>query len=285
MHEAKESGMPIHMFSPNLGAIAVKRRVLETDLRRALANHEFLLAYQPKIDIKEKRVVGAEALIRWQHPEKGLLSPAGYIHLAEEIQLIVPLGEWALRAACFQNKMWQDAGLPPIQVAVNVSAHQFKRPDFVEAVQRALHDSGLEARYLELEITEGAFMQGNRDVLHELRNMGIVLAIDDFGTGYSNLSYLKDLPVDKLKIDQSFIRDIVRDQSDAAVAQAIINVAKSLQMKVIAEGVEDRQTFDILEGLHCDEIQGYYCGRPQLPGDFIQLLQRGFVMPEDWHIS
>lgn len=285
MHEAKESGMPIHMFSPNLGAAAGRRRVLETDLRRALANHEFLLAYQPKIDAGEKRIVGAEALIRWQHPEKGLLSPAGYIHLAEEIQLIVPLGEWALRAACFQNKAWQDAGLPPIQIAVNVSAHQFKRPEFIETVQRALNDSGLEARYLELEITEGAFLQGSREVLHELRSMGIVLAIDDFGTGYSNLSYLKDLPVDKLKIDQSFIRDIVRDPSDAAVAQAIINVAKSLHMKVTAEGVEDRQTFDILEGLQCDEIQGYYCGRPQLPGQFIRLLEEGFVMPEeDFHI-
>ncbi|TCS35173.1 diguanylate cyclase (GGDEF)-like protein [Paucimonas lemoignei] len=285
MHEAKESRMPIRVFSPHLGAAAGRRRVLETDLRRALANHEFLLAYQPKVDAGSRRIVGAEALIRWQHPEKGLLSPAGYIHLAEEIQLIVPLGEWALRAACFQNKLWQDAGLPPIQVAVNVSAHQFKREDFVETVQRALDDSGLEARYLELEITEGALLQGSHDVLHALRGMGIVLAIDDFGTGYSNLSYLKDLPVDKLKIDQSFIRDIVRDPSDAAVAQAIINVAKSLRMKVVAEGVEDRQTFDILEGLHCDEIQGYYCGRPQLPDEFIQLLRQGFAMPEeDIHI-
>ncbi|TCS35172.1 diguanylate cyclase (GGDEF)-like protein [Paucimonas lemoignei] len=279
MHEAKESNMPVRLYSPYMGTIAGRRRVLETELRRALANREFLVAYQPKVDTVSKRIVGAEALIRWQHPEKGLLSPAGYIRVAEEIQLIVPIGEWVLRAACFQNKLWQDAGLPPIQVAVNVSAHQFKRDDFVDTVRHALQDSGLEARYLELEITEGTFLHGSHEVLHALRGLGIALAIDDFGTGYSNLSYLKNLPVDKLKIDQSFIRDIVRDPNDAAVTQAIINVARSLKLTVVAEGVEDRQTFNILEQLGCDEIQGYYCGKPQLPDDFRALLQSGYATP------
>jgi diguanylate cyclase (GGDEF)-like protein len=281
MHEAKESNMPIRLYSPDLGTTASKRRVLETELRRALANREFLLTYQPKVHARDKRIVGAEALIRWQHPEKGLLSPAGYIHLAEEIQLIVPIGEWVLRAACFQNKAWQEAGLPPIQVAVNVSAYQFKGAEFVDTVKRALDDSGLEARYLALEITEGAFLHSSRDVLDELRSMGIVLAIDDFGTGYSNLSYLKTLPVDNLKIDQSFVRDIVRDPNDVAVTQAIINVARSLKMTVVAEGVEDRQTFEILEQLGCDEIQGYYCGKPQLAEQFAVLLQSGYAMHSD----
>ncbi|QAU33095.1 EAL domain-containing protein [Janthinobacterium sp. 17J80-10] len=279
MHEAKESSTPIRLYSPDMGAIAIKRRVLETELRRALANREFLLVYQPKVDARGKHIVGAEALLRWQHPEKGLLSPAGYIRLAEEIQLIVPIGEWVLRTACLQNKAWQDAGLPPIQIAVNVSAHQFKDPAFVDTVKRALDDSKLDAHYLELEITEGAFLHGSCDVLHGLRRMGIMLAIDDFGTGYSNLGYLKELPVDKLKIDQSFIRDIVRDPNDVAVTRAIINVAQSLNLKVVAEGVEDRPTFDILEQLHCDEIQGYYCGKPQLPEDFSALLQSGHAVP------
>jgi EAL domain-containing protein (putative c-di-GMP-specific phosphodiesterase class I) len=238
---------------------------LENSLRLALEKKELFLVYQPQIEIATGRIIGLEALLRWQHPELGLVPPDKFIRIAENSGLIMPIGEWVLRTACSQTRKWQDEGLLAVPVAVNVSAVQFRQAGFCELIRRVLHETGLAPQYLELELTESLLLS-NADVmfsvLQELRAMGLKLAIDDFGTGYSSLSYLRQFPVGRLKIDRSFVRDVAVNPDDAAITTAIISMAKSLNLKVIAEGVEDEAQMTFLRAHQCDEIQGYYFSKP-----------------------
>jgi len=266
MYTAKESGRNnFQFFTSNMNSQAVERLELENNLRMALDRRELFLMYQPQMDIKSRKIIGVEALLRWQHPEKGLVPPDEFIRIAENSGLIVPIGEWVLRTACSQARKWQDEGLVAVSVAVNVSAVQFRRAGFSELIRQVLVDTGLDPQYLELEVTESLLLSSadvTFSVLQELKNMGLSLAIDDFGTGYSSLSYLKRFPVSKLKVDRSFVRDVALNADDAAITTAIISMAKSLNLKVIAEGVEDEAQLSFLRALQCDEIQGYYFSKP-----------------------
>jgi EAL domain-containing protein (putative c-di-GMP-specific phosphodiesterase class I) len=275
MRSAKDTGGGVQFFSREINAGAISRLTLENELRRAMQNGEFTLYYQPQIELVSNRVVGAETLIRWRHPEKGLLSPVSFIALAEETRLILEIGAWTLNTACMQSRAWQNAGLEPIQVAVNVSAHQFRQTGFAAIVAKALAQSGLPASMLELEVTESVLLNDVNKTLALLRDMGICLSIDDFGTGYSSLSYLKDLPIDKIKIDQSFIRNIMEIPDNQAITRAIINLAKTLDLKVLAEGVDSMQACEFLRKLGCDQLQGYYFGKPMPPEQFALLLKKG----------
>jgi diguanylate cyclase (GGDEF)-like protein/PAS domain S-box-containing protein len=266
MYSAKENvDHNFRFFTDDMNAQAVERLTLESSLRLALDKKELFLVYQPQMNIATGKIIGLEALLRWQHPKLGLVPPDKFIGIAENCGLIVPIGEWVLRTACSQARKWQDEGLPAVSVAVNVSAIQFRQADFCELIRRVLHDTGLASQYLELELTESLLLS-NADVmfsvLQELKAMGLKLAIDDFGTGYSSLSRLKQFPVGRLKIDRSFIRDIVVNPDDAAITTAIISMAKSLNLKVIAEGVEDEAQMTFLRAHQCDEIQGYYFSKP-----------------------
>jgi EAL domain-containing protein (putative c-di-GMP-specific phosphodiesterase class I)/CheY-like chemotaxis protein len=257
---------------------STERLNLETSLRHAVDNGELLLYYQPQVNLHSGEIIGAEALIRWQHPEMGMVSPAKFIPLAEETGLIFPIGEWVMRTACSQLKSWQDAGVMTPTVAVNLSAHQFRQRQLVKMTTGVLLDSGIDARYLELEMTESAVMEDAErviKVLRELKDTGATISIDDFGTGYSSLSYLKQFAIDKLKVDQSFVREITRDPSDAAIVVAIITMAHSLGLNVIAEGVETEGQLEYLRSHGCDEMQGYYFSRPVPAGDFEQMLRSG----------
>jgi len=269
MYHSKESGRnAYHFFRPEMNARVFERMSLENSLRRALERGEFLLHYQPQIDIATRRLIGMEALVRWQHPELGLVPPMRFIPVAEDSGLILGIGAWVLGEACRQNRAWQAAGLPALPVAVNISALQFAQPRFIEAVGQALQASGLAPHCLELELTESVMMQAaerNIEMLETIRRMGVQVAIDDFGTDYSSLAYLKRLPIDKLKIDQAFVRDIVTDADDAAIIAAIIGLAQNLKLRVIAEGVENEAQFDFLRRGGCAEAQGYLFSRP-LPG-------------------
>lgn len=241
---------------------------LESHLRKALERNEFLLYYQPQINIETGQLIGAEALIRWNHPEKGLVSPADFIPVAEETGLIIPIGEWAIRTACQQNKQWQEDGLPPITVAVNISAGQFFQSNLPDIVRRVLLGTKLEPKYLEIEITESMTMDVESAIatLMELKKIGVRISIDDFGTGYSSLNYLKRFPIDKLKIDQSFIRECTSDVNDQTIIKTIILMAHLLKLQVIAEGVETKEQADFLLKHRCIEAQGYYFSKP-LPVD------------------
>ena len=266
MYCAKESGRNnFQFFTKDMNAQVVERLTLENSLRLALDKKELFLVYQPQMDIGTGKITGLEALLRWQHPELGLVPPDKFIRIAENSGLIMPIGEWVLRTACSQARKWQDEGLPAVSVAVNVSAVQFRQEDFCELIRRVLHETGLAPQYLELELTESLLL-ANADVmlsvLEELNAMGLTLAIDDFGTGYSSFSYLKHFRVSKLKIDRSFIRDVAVNPDDAAITTAIISMAKSLNLKVIAEGVEDEAQMSFLRAHQCDEIQGYYFSKP-----------------------
>jgi len=239
----------------------------------ALERHEFVLHYQPQMDLSNNAVIGAEALIRWQHPEFGLLPPGKFITLAEDSGLIVPIGEWALREACRQAMAWREQGLPDLVMAVNLSAIQFRRGNLEETVLSALKDSGLDPQFLELELTESILIGDTENVLQtvqRLKTLGVKLSLDDFGTGYSSLSYLKRFAVDKVKIDQSFIRDMDKNPSDAAIVRAIIQMSKSLGLRTIAEGIEEEHLVKYLQIYHCDEAQGYYYSRPIPSDDFVQ---------------
>lgn len=250
---------------------------MESALYRALENKEFMLHYQPQFDLSDERLIGAEALIRWRHPESGMISPADFIPLLEETGLIVPVGDWILRTACAQNKKWQEAGLPPVRIAVNLSVMQFQQADLVQAITKILQETGLAPEYLELEITENIAVHNEEAViaiLGELRRVGIRIAIDDFGTGYSSLSYLKHFPIDKLKIDQSFVRDCKEGKHDEGIVRAIIGMGHSLNLKVIAEGVETWAQADFLQRNGCDEVQGYFYGKPMTADDFVMLMRR-----------
>ncbi|MGB8596801.1 MAG: EAL domain-containing protein, partial [Candidatus Sulfotelmatobacter sp.] len=266
MYSAKENGRNrFQFFTEDMNAQGVERLTLENSLRLALDKKELFLVYQPQMDIATGRITGLEALLRWQHPDLGLVPPDKFIRIAENSGLIVPIGEWVVRTACRQARKWQDEGLPPVSVAVNVSAVQFRQEGFCELIRRVLHETGLAPQYLELELTESLLL-ANADlmlsVVQELKAMGVTLAIDDFGTGYSSFSYLRQFRVSKLKIDRVFIRDVAVNPDDAAITSAIISMAKSLRLKVIAEGVEDESQMSFLRAHQCDEIQGYYFSKP-----------------------
>ncbi|MEX3956626.1 EAL domain-containing protein [Trinickia sp. EG282A] len=278
MYRAKDMGRnTFQLYQPEMNTSVGARLNLERRLRRALRDGEFLLHYQPQVDIGTGRIVGMEALVRWHDPEVGLVPPSAFIPVAEESGLIGPLSEWVLREACRQNKAWQDEGLPPARVSVNLSARQFQQRDIAKLVMSILEETGLEPRYLELELTESTIMRNAEEaviMLNELHALGIGLAIDDFGTGYSSLSYLKRFPVDRLKIDRSFVSDIGDSSDDETITSAIIALAHSLDLQVIAEGVETAAQLDFLKARACHEMQGYYFARP-MPQDAIpQLLER-----------
>lgn len=277
MYSAKKMGRNnAQYYSAEMNVRAMDRLVLENGLHHALERDEFLLHYQPQVDLRSGEIVGMEALVRWQHPELGLISPAMFIPVAEDSGLIVELGEWVLRSACAQNKAWQLAGLKPVSVAVNLSARQFRQPGLVEKVVAILDETGLDPACLELELTESLVMQDVEKTiatLGKLKAMGIKLSIDDFGTGYSSLSYLKRFPIDTLKIDQSFVRDITTDPDDAAIAKSIISMAHDMQLRVIAEGVETEAQKSFLQQRHCDEMQGYLFSRPVPAAEFETLFR------------
>jgi EAL domain-containing protein (putative c-di-GMP-specific phosphodiesterase class I) len=266
MYFAKEDGRnDMRFFTREMDNQAAERMILENHLRLALDRNEFFLVYQPQMEIATGSIVGFEALIRWRHPELGLVPPNRFIPIAEDSGLILKIGEWVLETACAQAQQWWRDGLPPVPIAVNVSAVQFRHQNFLDTVRRVLHETGLSPEFLELELTESLLISSEDvmfAVLQELRQLGVKLAIDDFGTGYSSLSYLKQFRVNKLKIDRSFIRNIPADPGDVAIATAIISMAKSLNLKVIAEGVEVEEQMSFLRAHGCDEIQGYYFSSP-----------------------
>ena len=277
LSRAKEQGRNHFQFYTNdMNATAFERLMLESRLRKALEQGELVLYYQPQVSLQTGRIVGVEALVRWFHPDLGMVPPADFIPLAEETGLIVPIGEWVLRTACRDGQRWQELGFRPLRVAVNLSARQFQQRDLVDVVARVLDETRLPATDLELELTESVIMRDAAESVRRLRELtalGIQLAVDDFGTGYSSLGYLRTFPIRSLKIDRSFIRDIDRDPNGAAIAQAIIALASSLSLKAIAEGVETREQLDMLRGWGCEEMQGYYFCRP-LPADELLALLR-----------
>lgn len=279
MYHAKEKGRNgVERYSADMHSRVNEHLVMEFHLRRALERHEFLLQYQPLVDLRSGRIIGAEALLRWRHPELGLVMPARFIPLAEEIGVIAGIGEWVMQAACVQAKAWHDAGFRELQVAVNLSAQQIVRPQFESEVARALETSGLPPECLDLEITESASMRSPEHtvlLLLKLKAMGIGIAIDDFGTGYSNLSYLKRFPVDRLKLDRAFVSDITGNPEDSALARAIIGMAHSLDLVVVAEGVETPTQARQLSSFGCDEMQGYYFSPPVDPDEFLAMLRSG----------
>jgi EAL domain-containing protein (putative c-di-GMP-specific phosphodiesterase class I) len=277
MYTAKESGRnAFRFYAAEMNARAQLRIELEAALRRAIVRNEFVVHYQPQMDLASGGLVGFEALVRWQHPKHGLMAPNTFIGLAEETGLIVQIGNWVLREACRQAKFWQAQGLGDFFVAVNLSARQFKDGNLTQLVDTALQDMGLDARFLELEITESLLMENPEaaaDTLRRLRARGVRLSIDDFGTGYSSLGYLKRFPLDKLKIDSSFVRDITSEPDDAAIATAIIAMAHRLKLKVVAEGVETEGQLDYLRQHCCDAVQGYYFSRPLTARDCLKMLK------------
>jgi diguanylate cyclase (GGDEF)-like protein/PAS domain S-box-containing protein len=279
MYQAKENGRNnFQFFRHDMNVRAAEQRFLEGSLSRALERHEFVLHYQPKINLETGAITGAEALIRWLHLGRGLIPPAQFVPIAEETGLLLPIGQWVLGEACRQARAWLDAGLRPVPVAVNISAVEFRDKGFLEGVRAILKDTRLEPRYLELELTESVLMQhaeSTASVLQALKAMGVQLAVDDFGTGYSSLSYLRRFPIDALKVDQSFVRQITADADDAIIASAVISMGKSLKLRVVAEGVETREQLAFLQDRCCDEGQGYYFSRPVVAEQFAKLLGTG----------
>ncbi len=286
MYNAKQGGRNnFKVFAADMSTFFPERLMLENDLRRSVGRGEFELHYQPKVNIVDGSIVGMEALLRWRHPQRGLIAPQDFIPLAEETGLIMPIGQWVIEEACVQNRAWQLAGLPHLAMAVNISGVQFRQKDLLDTIAHALQTSGLSAECLEIEITESVVMQNASDAivtLERLSAMGVLVSIDDFGTGYSSLSYLKRFPIDKLKIDRSFIRDISSDMDDAAIVRATIGLAHNLRLKVIAEGVETAEQLGFLRSLSCDEYQGFYKSKPLTAAEFERILRaeaRGAKVP------
>lgn len=275
MYQSKSFGDQATFYSDGMSNQLLETLELEGALRQAQERGEFQLYYQPKVDLKTGRTIGCEALLRWQHPRLGMISPGQFIPLAEDTGLIVSIGTWALKEACRQNVAWQAAGLPPLCVAVNLSARQFRQDNLVAQISDILHDSGLDPALLELELTESMVINdplGAVQTLSHLKDLGVSLSLDDFGTGYSSLNYLRRFPVDTLKIDQSFIRDITVDSSGASVVTSIIDIAHNLNLTAIAEGVETSEQLDFLRANNCDSVQGYYYSKPLPPDEFAQRL-------------
>ncbi|QEK12413.1 EAL domain-containing protein [Crassaminicella thermophila] len=272
MYRAKEKGKNnFQLYTSSLNDKALERLALENSLRRALEYKEFVVYYQPKVNTKTEKIIGMEALIRWQHPKWGLVPPQKFIPLAEETGLIVPIGEWVLRTACAQNKALQNAGLPPLTVAVNLSARQFELQDLTKMVSKILEETGLEPKYLELEITESIAMKNIEHTLkmiNELKDMGVKFSIDDFGTGYSSLSQLNSFAINKLKIDKSFVSKIDGKKGNSIIASTVLALGKSLELGVVAEGVETKEQVEFLKQNDCDEMQGYFFGKPMSNEDF-----------------
>jgi diguanylate cyclase (GGDEF)-like protein/PAS domain S-box-containing protein len=281
MYHAKESGRNnIQFFKAEMNLKAVERQSLESSLRRALEREEFLLHYQPKVNLETCEITGVEALIRWQHPDRGLVPPSQFVPIAEDCGLIIQIGRWVLREACRQARDWQDAGLPFKRVSINVSAAEFRTATFLEGVINTLKETGLDARYLDLELTERVLMENAEStaaVLQELKKMGVHFAVDDFGTGYSSLSYLQQFPIDVLKIDQSFVHRITGDPDDAPIVRAIIDMGKNLKQRVIAEGIETEEQLAFLRSHHCAEGQGYLFSRPVAAAQLADLLRMGIT--------
>ncbi|MHB8503679.1 MAG: putative bifunctional diguanylate cyclase/phosphodiesterase [Candidatus Acidiferrales bacterium] len=281
MYHAKEKGRNnFQFFKPEMNLKAVERQSLEGSLRRALERKEFLLHYQPKVNLDTGEITGVEALIRWQQPDRGLVTPAQFVPIAEDCGLIIQIGHWVLREACRQAREWQDAGLPFKRVSINVSAVEFRDKSFVESVRAILAETGLEAQCLDLELTEGVLMEhaeSTAAVLQELKTMGVQLVVDDFGTGYSSLSYLQQFPIDVLKIDQSFVHRITGDPDDSPIVSAIIDMGKNLKQRVIAEGIETYEQLAFLQAHHCAEGQGYLFSQPLAAAQFAHLLQMGLT--------
>jgi diguanylate cyclase (GGDEF)-like protein len=282
MYHAKAQGRNnFYFYDKSMNAAAAQRLSLENDLRRALQREEFYLHFQPQVDAATGRIFGNEALLRWQHPERGLVATSDFIPILEDSGLIVEVGEWVLKAACLQNKAWQDAGLPPVQIAVNISGLHFRLKNLIRAVKEALTVSGLDPQWLELEVTEGVLMQDTdvtMEILASLDEMGVRVSIDDFGTGYSSLSYLKRFSPDSLKIDRSFIRDMLTDPDDGAITRSIIAMAHGLRLKVVAEGVETMEQMQFLQIHKCDAVQGFYFSKP-VPADQIPEMLRNNAVP------
>jgi diguanylate cyclase (GGDEF)-like protein/PAS domain S-box-containing protein len=276
MYRAKEKGRNnFQFFTSELNALITERLELENKLRRALDRDQFALMYQPRVDLRSRRIIGVEALLRWQLPDHEAIPPGRFIPVAEEIGLIVPIGKWVLRTACAQAKAWQELGLPPLSMSVNVSARQFRQDNLVATIAEALRETGLDARHLEIELTESTVMHDAEQfisMLGELSDLGVQIALDDFGTGYSSLSYLKRFPVDRLKVDRSFVQDIATDVDDATIVRTIIALGHNLGLKVVAEGVETQEQIDFLSANLCDELQGYYFGRPMPASDIARLI-------------
>jgi diguanylate cyclase (GGDEF)-like protein len=278
MYRAKEEGKNTYKFySAKSNSHSFERLALETSLRRGLERGEFQLHYQAKVDLRSRSITGVEALLRWQHPYLGMVPPAQFIPLAEETGLIVPIGKWVLETACAQAVAWQRAGLPPVHVSVNLSARQFADEGLLTDITAALAASGLAPQWLELELTESMVMQDAEraaTLLAAIKKMHVRLAIDDFGVGYSSLAHLKRFPIDTLKVDRSFIRDIPRDAEDKAITEAIIAMGKSLRLTVVAEGVETPEQESFLKEHDCDEMQGFYFSKPVPADQFAELLRR-----------
>ena len=283
MYQAKAAGKNTYKFyTESMNARALERLTLESKLRRALEQEELTLHYQPQLDLRKGTVVGVEALLRWYNPELGMVPPNEFIPLAEETGLIVPIGEWVLYTACAQSKAWQKAGFVPVRMAINLSSLQFRQYKLVESIEQVLAATGLESRYLELELTESMIMHHAEEtikILHRLKDMCLSLSVDDFGTGYSSLSYLKRFPLDTLKIDKSFIKDVPHNPDDAAITSAIIAMAHNLGLRVIAEGVETLQQLAFLKSHYCDGAQGYWFSKPVPAEQFARLLEGDFAEP------
>jgi diguanylate cyclase (GGDEF)-like protein len=270
LYRAQDQGGDSYQFyTSDMNARALRRLSIEAKLRRGIERNELVVYYQPKIETETGKVVGMEALVRWQHPELGMIPPIEFIPLAEDSGLIIPLGEWVLRTACAQRKLWQAPGFADLSMSLNLSGRQFEQPDLLKMVGGILQETGLDSKYIELELTESSIIrnpEGAMKTLTKLREMGVRIAIDDFGTGYSSLSYLKQLPIDILKIDRSFVSDITSDPDDAALVMTIITMAHNLRLKVIAEGVETEEQRRLLRLLRCDEWQGFLCSKA-IPAD------------------
>jgi len=279
MYQAKENGRQSYQFfKPAMNVRAVERQSIEENLRRALERQEFALHYQPKINLRTGEISGAEALLRWMHPVRGPVSPAQFIPVAEDCGLILPIGQWVLREACRQARAWADAGLPLATMAVNISSMEFREDNFIESVFTTLSETGLDPKSLELELTESVLMkraESAASILETLRARGVHIAVDDFGTGYSSLSYLRKFPIDALKIDQSFVRQITSAPDDTTIVTAVISMGRSLKLRVVAEGVETQEELAFLQARLCDEAQGYYFSHPVPPQQFAKLLKSG----------
>ena len=278
MYEAKNRGRNNYQFYRlDLNSSATERQSLESGLRHAIQRHELELHYQPIVNLATDGVAGVEALLRWRHPALGCVLPAQFMSIAEESGMIVPIGQWVLREACRQAVAWQNEGSPLLRLAVNISAVELRSKDFVSGIATILSQTGFAPHRLELELTETFLMQDSKStalVLSALKEIGVHLALDDFGTGYSSLSYMRRFPIDALKVDRSFVRDLTTDADDASVVSAIINMGKSLHMRVVAEGVETREQLLFLEKHHCSEAQGYYFSRPLRVDEWADFLRQ-----------